>query len=82
MALILMAYGNKQEEMCQPMQIKTSNKLLQNGEISEVAPPEKKLQIVSQNESHVSIVMSYSSSVIDKSENIFRIESPYKYFDM
>jgi hypothetical protein len=52
MALIQMAYGNKQEEICQPMQMKTSNKLLSNGEISEVVPPEKKLQIVSQNESH------------------------------
>jgi hypothetical protein len=47
MALILMAYGNKQEEICQPMQIKTSNRLLSNGEISEVIFPEKKLQIVS-----------------------------------
>jgi hypothetical protein len=43
MALILMAYGNKQEEICQPMQMKTSNRLLSNGEISEVIPPEKKL---------------------------------------
>jgi hypothetical protein len=34
MTLILMAYGNKQEEICQPMQIKTSNKLLSNEEIS------------------------------------------------
>jgi hypothetical protein len=36
MALILMAYRNKQEEICQPMQIKTSSRLLSNGEISEV----------------------------------------------
>jgi hypothetical protein len=43
MALVLMAYGNKQEEICQPMQIKTSNTLLSNGEISEVVPPEEKL---------------------------------------
>jgi flagellar basal body-associated protein FliL len=40
MALILMAYRNKQEEICQPMQVKTSSRLLSNGEISEVIPPE------------------------------------------
>jgi hypothetical protein len=50
MALILTTYGNKQEEICQSMQIKTNSRLLSNGEISEVIPPEKKLQIVSQNE--------------------------------
>jgi hypothetical protein len=49
MALILMTYRNKQEEICQPIQMKTSSRLLSNGEISEVVPPEKKLQIVSQN---------------------------------
>jgi Na+-driven multidrug efflux pump len=43
MALILTAYGNKQEEICQSMQIKTNSRLLSNGEISEVIPPEKKL---------------------------------------
>jgi hypothetical protein len=77
MALILMAYGNKQEEICQPMQMKTSNRLLSNGEISEVTPPEKKLQIVSQNESHISIVMPCSNSIIDESGNVFKIEGPY-----
>jgi hypothetical protein len=46
MALILMAYGNKQEEIYQTMQMKTSNRLLSNGEISEIVPLEKKLQIV------------------------------------
>jgi hypothetical protein len=78
MALILMEYGNKQEEMCQPMQIKTSNRLLSNGEISEVIPPEKKLHIVSQNESHISIVTPYSSSITHESGNIFRIEGLYE----
>jgi hypothetical protein len=54
MALILMAYGNKQEEICQPMEMKNSDKLLSNGLFSpKVVPPEKKLQIVSKNESHV-----------------------------
>jgi hypothetical protein len=48
-------YGNKQEEIYQPMQIKTS-RLLSNGEIPEVVPPEKKLQIVSQtNQIHKKI---------------------------
>jgi hypothetical protein len=32
---------------------------------------------VSLNESHVSIVMLCSSSVINKSKNVFRIERPY-----
>jgi hypothetical protein len=70
MVLILMDYGNKQEEIFKPMQIKTS-RLLSNGEISEVIPPEKKLQIISQNEWHVSIIMP------DELGNIFRIEGPY-----
>jgi hypothetical protein len=43
MVLLLMAYRNKQEEICQPMQMKTSSRLLSNGGISEVIPPEKKL---------------------------------------
>jgi hypothetical protein len=59
------------------MQMKTINRLFSNGEISEVVPPEKKLQIVSQNKSHISIVMPCSSSVIDESENVFKIEGPY-----
>jgi hypothetical protein len=59
------------------MQIKANNRLLSNGEISEVIPPEKKLQIVSHNKLHVSIVMPCSSSVIDESGNVFRIERPH-----
>jgi hypothetical protein len=51
------------------MQMKTSNRLLSNGEISEVVFSEKKLQIVTQNDSHISIVMPCSSSVINKSGN-------------
>jgi hypothetical protein len=72
-----MAYRNKQEEICQPMQIKTSSRLLLNGGVSEVIPPEKKLQIVSQNKSHTSIVMPCSNSIIDELGNEFRIENPY-----
>jgi hypothetical protein len=41
-----MAYGNKQEEICQPMQIKTKKLLFPNGEILEIVFLEKKLQIV------------------------------------
>jgi hypothetical protein len=67
-----MAYGNKQEEICQPMQMKNSDKLLSNGLFSpKVVPPEKKLQIVSKNESHVSTVMPCLSSVTDESGNVF-----------
>jgi hypothetical protein len=40
MILILMAYGNRQEEICQ---IRTSNRLLSNGEISEIIPPKKEI---------------------------------------
>jgi hypothetical protein len=43
MALILMAYGNKQEEFVNLCKWK----LVIDGEILEVIPPEKKLQIVS-----------------------------------
>jgi hypothetical protein len=59
------------------MQIKTSSRLLSNGEISEVIPPEKKLQIVSQNKSYVSIFMLCLILIIDEFGNIFRIEGPY-----
>jgi hypothetical protein len=54
-----------------------TQKSLSNGEISQVIPSKKKLQIVSQNESHTSIVMPCSNSVIDESGNVFRIEGPY-----
>jgi hypothetical protein len=39
---------------------------------------EKKLQIIAQNEIHISIVMPSSSKVLDESGNIFRSEGPYK----
>jgi hypothetical protein len=58
--------------------MRNNDKLLLNGLFSpEVIPPEKKLQIVFQNESHVLIVMPCSSSVTDESGNVFRIEGPY-----
>jgi hypothetical protein len=63
MALILMAYGNKQEKICQPM-----SRLLSNGEILEVIPPKKNL-----NNLYVLIVMLCSSSVEDESGNIWSL---------
>jgi hypothetical protein len=48
--------------------------MLSNGENIGVIPTEKKLQIIAQNETHISIVMSCSSEVLDESGNIFRIE--------
>jgi hypothetical protein len=43
---------------------------LTNGNNASVIPEEKRLQIVSQNATHVSIVMPCSSSVMDESGNI------------
>jgi hypothetical protein len=77
MAIILMNWGNKEEEICYPVGMKSQYKLLANGEETSTIPAEKKFQIVSQNETHVSIVMPCSSSVIDESGNTFRIEGLY-----
>jgi hypothetical protein len=41
--LKLMTWSNKQEEICQPMQIKSNSRLLSNGEVAEVIPPKKKI---------------------------------------
>jgi hypothetical protein len=57
--------------------MKKNNTLLSNKEIAEVIPLEKKLQIVFQNETHISIVIPCSSSVVNETKNIFRIEGPY-----
>jgi hypothetical protein len=51
--------------------------MLSNGENINVIPTEKKLQIIAQNETHISIVIPCSSEVLDESGNIFRIEGPY-----
>jgi hypothetical protein len=75
MAIILMVYGNKEEEICSPINLKFNRRLLKNGE--ESLPSGKILQIVSDNGTHVSIVMACGSSVTDKEGNIFRIEGPY-----
>jgi hypothetical protein len=49
-----------------------------NGDNASVIPEEKRLQIVSQNGTHVLIVMPCSSSVMDESGNTFSIKGPYK----
>jgi hypothetical protein len=47
MAIILMSLGNKEEEICYPIQKKTSFGLLRNQEKSNVTSSEKTLQIIS-----------------------------------
>jgi hypothetical protein len=54
--------------------------MLSNGENINVIPTEKRLQIIAQNKTHISIVMPCSSEVIDESGNIFRIEGSYKLY--
>jgi hypothetical protein len=51
--------------------------MFSNGENISVIPAEKKLQIIAQNETHISIIMPCSSKVLDESGNIFRIKGPY-----
>jgi hypothetical protein len=77
MAIILMSFGNKEEEICYPIQKKTSSRLLRNQEETNITTSKKTLQIISQNETHTSIVMSYNSSVINEQGDIFSIERPY-----
>jgi hypothetical protein len=66
-------YGNIKKDICYPIQ-----RLNQaSGENISAVPAEKKLQIIAQNETHISIVIPCSSEVIDESGNTFRIEAPY-----
>jgi hypothetical protein len=51
--------------------------MFSNGENVSVILAEKNLQIIAQNETHISIVMPCSSEVLDESGNTFRIEGPY-----
>jgi hypothetical protein len=76
MALILMVYGNKQEEIYQPIQIKTNNKLLSNEKISKIIPPKKNYKFY-HKVTHISIIIPYSNSIINKLGNILKIEGPY-----
>jgi hypothetical protein len=50
---------------------------LANGNNTLIIPKGKKLQIVSQNTTHILIVMLCSSSIMDKTGNVFSIKGPY-----
>jgi hypothetical protein len=52
--------------------------LLKNQEESNITNLGKALQIISQNETHTSIVMLCDNWVIKKKGDIFSIEGPYK----
>jgi hypothetical protein len=71
-AVLLGAYGNIQDDICSPIQ-----KLNIMRKLANIIPEEKKLQIVSQNDTHVSIIMPCSSSVMDEFGNTFSIKGPY-----
>jgi hypothetical protein len=76
-AALLAKYGNIKKDICYPIQKLNQVRMLSNGENISVIPTEKKLQIITQNETHISIIMPCSSEVLDESGNIFRIEGPY-----
>jgi hypothetical protein len=50
---------------------------LVNRDNTSIIPEEKRLQIVSQNTTHVSIIILCSNSVMDETGNVFSIKSPY-----
>jgi hypothetical protein len=77
-AALLAKYGNIRKDICYPIQRLNQVRILSNGENISVIPAEKKLQIIAQNETHISIIMPCSNGeVLDESGNIFRIEGPY-----
>jgi hypothetical protein len=73
-AALLAQYGNIKKDICYPIQKVNQVRMLSNGENVSLIPEEKRLQIISQNETHISIVMPCSNEVLDESGNIFRIE--------
>jgi hypothetical protein len=77
MAIILMSFVNKEEEICYPIQKKTSSRLLRNQEETNITGSEKTLQIISQNETHTSIRMACDDSVINEQGDIFSIKGPW-----
>jgi hypothetical protein len=77
MAIILMSWGNKEKKICYPIQKKSSSRLLKNQEESNTTNSGKTLQIISQNDTHTSMVMPCDSSVINKEGDIFSIKNPY-----
>jgi hypothetical protein len=54
-AALLAQYGNIKKDICYPIQKINQGRLLSNGENITVIPEEKRLQIIAQNESHISI---------------------------
>jgi hypothetical protein len=76
-AALLAQYGNIKKDICYPIQKVNQGRMLSNGENVSAIPEEKRLQIIAQNETRISIVMPCSSEVLDESGNIFRIEGPY-----
>jgi hypothetical protein len=60
-AALLAQYGNIKKDICYPIQKINQGRFLSNGENISVIPEEKRLQIISQNDTHVSIVMPFSS---------------------
>jgi hypothetical protein len=76
-AVLLAQYGNIKKDICYPIQKVNQVRMLSNGENINIIPEEKRLQVIAQNETHISIVMPCSSEVLDESGNIFRIEGFY-----
>jgi hypothetical protein len=76
-AILLGVYGNIQKDISSPIQKLNIMRKLANGDNASVIPEEKRLQIVSQNGIHVSIVILCSSSVMDESGNTFSIKGFY-----
>jgi hypothetical protein len=77
LVILLNAYGNIEEDICNPIQRINNIRKLANENNASIIPEEKRLQIVSQNSTHVSIVMQCSSSVEDESGNTFSIKGLY-----
>jgi hypothetical protein len=75
-AALLAQYGNIKKDICYPIQ-RSNQKRFSNELNTSVIPEGKRLQIIAQNETHISIVMPCSSEVLDEFGNVFRIEGPY-----
>jgi hypothetical protein len=73
-AALLAKYGNIKKDICYPIQKLNTIKKLANGDDGYIIPEGKRLQIVSQNDTHISIVMPCSSSVMDEMGNTFSIQ--------
>jgi hypothetical protein len=52
---------------------------LTNGDNAPIIPEEKRLQIISQNDTHVLIVIPCSSSIMDEMGNTSAIKRPYNF---